>query len=343
MLWSMLKAALTLACLAPLGHARQVQTSRQNEYLHSTLQSHGSKAFKQMLLSLEPASAFNPSGAGLVNIPFKNSMHAGTKATPQMAASAALPTLRVLAGVCTVPTCLGFCPNVAWASATATMGGLVLRAASTPETALHAGALLTYGLCRLNSREMIRTLSALPTWRPSKILAHWRHRPIVPWFTVLYACLAFPAILTTKMGFSGPAFTKLLVLMWTGILMDRAAHLFKNWNKSRHPRGTIVKSGPYSLFRHPDLTGGQILWTANMICGFMAVASRGPLSAEAFALVCSVVGWAGCFYILAKATANAEYLLQSSRVDEEYHAWRRRTFGGFYIDFRRMLRKSHRV
>ena len=88
-------------------------------------------------------------------------------------------------------------------------------------------------------------------------------------------------------------------------------------------------SGPYKFFRHPNYTGEQILWTANMLSAFVAALGAGSTRLVAGTLVASVVGWLGIMFVLGKATANLE--AKQAKRFEAFQKWRASAWGGICL------------
>jgi len=325
-----------------LGDGNRLRRSLQQQRASSTKQASPPKAFAA--LSLNSAQASDRGGPSAFHSApmLRSGSRLGVRgAVPKMVA---LPTLPEVAAVCTLPTCLGFWKSeygvsYAYGAATAIMGALVLRAASTSVAAMHAAALLMFGL-RLNSfllwreltvealREMRERIEA----RAMKKGSRWKRAPFVLSCSLLYACLAAPIMVTSTTAAHGLAIRGLVALEWAGLLLAATGDLVKSYVKAKKGATTLVTSGPYKFFRHPNYSGEQILWTANMVAGFAAAATGGmnALKANAGWLSASVFGWAGIFFVLAQATANLEKK-QSARSDPEYLAWKERTWGGIAV------------
>ena len=258
-------------------------------------------------------------------------------------ALAPLPTLPTIAAVCTLPTTLGYWKSeygvsYAYGGAMAAMGALVLRAAPTRLAACHAAALLVYGV-RLNlfllwrelSVERFREFREKVEERAVAAGSRLKRTPFVLSCSVLYACMAAPLLITARATSPTRAQVVLVATAWFGLLLAALGDAYKSYVKARQGAEALVITGPFRFFRHPNYTGEQILWTANMLAGFVAAASSGMsgVRAAAGALVASVVGWAGIMYVLAQATTNLEKK-QAERF-EAFKAWRQGSWGGFSL------------
>lgn len=254
---------------------------------------------------------------------------------------AVMPPLPVLAAACTVPTCLGFWKteygvSYAYGAATAIVGGLALRAAPNPIVAAHAACVLIYGI-RLNMFLLWREIS-VQRFREfrEKIEARTvaaggrlKRTPFVLSCSFLYFCMCAPLLVTSQLGATAPvALAPLVGVAWFGLLLAAVGDGWKSFVKAREGPDTLVITGPFRLFRHPNYTGEQILWTANALCAFVGAAAVG-MRAKAPLLVASVVGWAGICFVLARATSSLE-----KKQSERYAAfvsWRKRSFGGWRL------------
>ena len=256
--------------------------------------------------------------------------------------AAALPTLPVIAAACAVPTCLGYWKteygvSYAYGFATALMGALVLRAGPpTAVATMHAAALVAYGT-RLNAFLLWRELS-VARFREfrEKIEARTvaaggrlKRTPFILSCALLYACMAAPILVSARAVAPGLATAALVAAAWAGLLLAAIGDLTKSWVKARRGPDALVTSGVFRLFRHPNYTGEQILWTANLLAGFAAAASGGAAARRASLgwLGASVVGWAGIMFVLAQATANLEKK-QEERMIGEFERWKKGSWGG---------------
>ena len=258
---------------------------------------------------------------------------------------ASMPPLPVLAAACTLPTCLGFWKteygvSYAYGAATAICGGFALRAAPNAVAVAHAAAVCFYGI-RLNSFLLWRELS-VPRFREFRDKIEQRsmesggrlkRTPFVLSCSLLYYCMAAPLLVTSRLTAAPsplllPALASLVALAWSGLLLAAWGDLTKSIVKSKLGPDTLVTQGPFRLFRHPNYTGEQILWTANLGCGIVGAAMlEGGLRSAAGTLAASVVGWLGIFFVLAKATTALEK--KQAKRYEQFVTWRQGSFGGW--------------
>lgn len=253
---------------------------------------------------------------------------------------AALPALPVIAACCTVPTCIGYWKSeygvsYAYGGATAMMGALVLRAAPTPLAKVHAAALLVYGL-RLNtfllwrelSVEKFREFREKVEARAVAAGSRLKRTPFVLSCAALYACMSAPMIVTASTAAADPLTAALVGVAWFGLLLAAIGDFVKSAVKAKEGPNVLVTAGPFRFFRHPNYTGEQILWTSSACAGFASALAGGlpALRASVGWLAASIVGWAGIFFVLAKATANLEKK-QAERF-EKYASWQKSSWGG---------------
>jgi steroid 5-alpha reductase family enzyme len=264
------------------------------------------------------------------------------EAIPSMLAP--LPSLPVLAAVCTAPTCIGFWRSeygvsYAYGAATAATGALFFRAAPTPVAAAHAAAVCFYGL-RLNIfllwRECnvarFRDFRDKVEERAKQAGGRLKRAPFVISCSALYFCMSSPLMLTSRLGASGLTAGLLVGVAWFGLLLAAWGDLTKSIVKERLGPDTLVTQGPFRFFRHPNYTGEQILWSANCLVAFATAIRTGGLAAlmqNATWLTASVIGWAGILFVLARATANLE-AKQAERF-EQFARWRASSWAGIAL------------
>ena len=123
----------------------------------------------------------------------------------------------------------------------------------------------------------------------------------------------------------------LVAAAWCGFLVAAVGDLYKSVMKARLGADVLVTSGIFRFLRHPNYTGEQLLWSANVLSAFAAAACAGPaaLRGAAGLLAAALVGWAGIMFVLARATASLE-AKQAERF-EAYRAWRGRSWGGIAL------------
>lgn len=291
---------------------------------------------------VSPAGAFAPAFKARNNCPRVAPIIA---ASPRVAPIiAALPTLPVLAAACTVPTCLGFWKteygvSYAYGAATGICGGLALRAAQNPVAQIHAAAVCFYGL-RLSVFLAWRELN-IPRFRDFREKIEERsvnsggrlkRTPFVLSCSLLYYCMAAPTLITAQLGAATPTLllAPLVAVAWFGLLLAAWGDFTKSWVKGRDGPDVLVMVGPFRYFRHPNYTGEQILWTANALCAFVGAALLDVgLRNVLGSLIASAVGWAGIFFVLAKATTSLEK--KQAKRFEAFMAWRKSSWSGWRL------------
>ena len=261
---------------------------------------------------------------------------------------AAVPPLPVLGAACTLPTCLGFWKSeygvsYAYGLATASFGALMLRCATNQLAVVHAAAICFYGI-RLNTFLLWRELNVkrFQDFREKveqKAVAagsRLARAPFVLSCSLLYYCMCSPLLASNAATASAAlavqatlALKSLVATAWAGLLLAAWGDFHKSWVKARLGADTLVMSGPYKWFRHPNYTGEQILWTANMLTAFVSCAATGSLKRSAGLLAGSAFGWLGIMFVLGKATANLE--ARQAKRFQEYAAWQKSSWPGFSL------------
>ena len=303
-----------------------------------------------------------------------------------------MPPSPVLAAACTIPTCLGFWKSeygvsYGYGLATALFGALMLHAGQgLGSLALwHASAICFYGI-RLSVfllwremnvarfRDFREKIEARAVQRGGRLM----RAPFVLSCSLLYYAMCTPLLAVHAALASGAlasawgasiALRALVGVSWAGLLLAAWGDLHKSYVKAKLGAETLVMTGPYARFRHPNYTGEQMLWTANMltsivsaaaICGATgasaaasaavsnAAASTAAASAAASAAAASAVagcaaaarrvgisllGWLGIMYVLANATASLE-----AKQEERLRAverWRAGSWRGISLGTRR--------
>ena len=291
-----------------------------------------------LLLLLHTATAFTPLASAVHHLPI-------APRVPTVRA-VALPTLPVLAAACTVPTCLGFWKSeygvsYAYGAATATVGALVLRAAPNRLAAAHALCVLCYGV-RLNAFLLWRELN-IPRFQKFRETIEERAKasggrlkrtPFVLSCAFLYFCMTAPLLITSSLA---PPVTFLplvlsVVLAWAGFAIAAYGDLYKSMAKAKLGDDVLVTTNIFRFLRHPNYTGEQILWSANLMSAVAATCYAWPtgLKSAAVWLLGSVVGWAGIMFVLAKATTSLEKK-QAERYDA-YSKWQGSSWGGISLN-----------
>ena len=143
--------------------------------------------------------------------------------------------------------------------------------------------------------------------------------------------LAAPAMVTARASRPGLLCAFFTGFAWAGLLLAAVGDLTKSLVKRELGADALVVTGVFQYFRHPNYTGEQILWTCSMAAGFAAAMAGGwkALPASAGWLAASVVGWAGIFFVLAKATATLE--AKQAKRFEAFQKWRASAWGGICL------------
>uniref|UniRef100_A0A7S0Q6W4 Steroid 5-alpha reductase C-terminal domain-containing protein n=1 Tax=Coccolithus braarudii TaxID=221442 RepID=A0A7S0Q6W4_9EUKA len=240
---------------------------------------------------------------------------------------ASLPTISVLAGVCTAPTLLGYWKteygvSYAYGAAMAACGGLVWPAAVKcgPLAAAHALVLVLYGV-RLNAFLLYRELT-VPRFRSfrEKIEARSKQQggrlkrtPFVLGCSFLYFCMGAPLRLTAVTPASGVAKVALfleVLLMYVGFLVAAVGDSHKSYAKAQRGDDALVVTGIFRYLRHPNYTGELLLWGASVAAALTvapaALAAGAPLLTITWSLAAAGVGYAGIGFVLVNAASSLE-------------------------------------
>ena len=154
--------------------------------------------------------------------------------------------------------------SYAYGAAVAAMGFLVVRAAPTPTSAAHAAALFAHGL-RLNAFLLWREVH-VERFRSNRESVEASARasggrlqraPFILCCSALYACMSAPIILSARAQAAGRLTASLVAIAWAGLVLGAIGDVTKSWVKARRGPDTLVVSGVYRLFRHPNYTGTQ--------------------------------------------------------------------------------------
>ena len=255
---------------------------------------------------------------------------------------AAMPALPTLAAACALPTCLGFWKteygvSYAYGAATATFSALVLRASSGRLAAAHALCILCYGVrlnCFLLWRELnierFRKFRETIEERSKASGGRLKRTPFVLSCAFLYFCMCSPLLITAKFAPSPTCWPVLALIAagWSGFGIAAIGDTYKSLVKARRGAEHLVTGGIYRFLRHPNYTGEQLLWSANMLSGFAAAICAGPAAVRSASplLAASVIGWAGIMFVLARATSSLEKK-QAERYNE-FNRYRKVSWGG---------------
>ena len=159
--------------------------------------------------------------------------------------------------------------------------------------------------------------------------------PFILGCSALYLGMAAPVLLTARYAASAPPLAlglckAALAAAAVGGLVEAAGDLQKSYYKSLAPE-RWVDQGLYSVLRHPNYTGEQLLWAGSFAAGLAAAAAApgGLLSCWTW-VAGSALGLAGIQFVLLQATTGLE-----RRQGEQYGSspefleYRSNTWAGF--------------
>jgi len=229
----------------------------------------------------------------------------------------------------------------------ATAGALAICSggAGGPVATSHAAALVFYGLrlCLFLLRRETTTPVEIHqmTRRDASMGDRLKRAPVVVGCSVLYFLMAAPLRITARTSLSSsasllassPASLVSLAAAFSGFGLAAWGDGHKSAVKAVRGPDTLVTTGPFRVFRHPNYTGEIIGWTASLsVAMFEAVRHYRQLSGASAAvfvrfaapwIVASVLGWAGmCGVLAGEATAGLEKKQKKKYGDTpEYKAW----------------------
>jgi len=251
-----------------------------------------------------------------------------------------------LAAACTIPTCLGYWKqeysvSYGYALAMALSGAAALAGGGLPCLgAVHAGALLVYGV-RLGAFLLWRELTierfkkfteSIEGKAPNRL----KRTPWVAMCSLLYLGMASPLVLTARyITSAGPAATTVaqasLAAAFLGWGVAALGDLQKSFYKAKAPEAW-VEGGLFSLLRHPNYQGEQLLWAGSCVAGLAAAWGARALTSAWPWVVGSLLGTLGIQYVLMMATTGLERRQgESYGSDESFAAYKARTWGGFTL------------
>lgn len=211
--------------------------------------------------------------------------------------------------------------------------------------ALHAGCLCFYGarlslfllyreLCIARFREFRDRIEQ----RSRDSGSRWSRVPFLSACAVLYLGLAAPI----AMASAAPSVGRFLVykifvgLMCSGCFLAALGDCWKSLAKGKRGEDALVTGGPFAIFRHPNYTGEQLLWTCSFAAGLCAFAAF-PSALKAlkalwlWTLLASL-GYLGIFFVLMQATRGLEQKqMKNYGGSQAFESWRARTWGGFSL------------
>ena len=229
--------------------------------------------------------------------------------------------------------------------ATAFSGALLFAGNLPMPVALHAGCLCFYGvrlslfllyreLCIARFREFRDRIEQ----RSRDSGSRWSRVPFLSACAVLYLGLAAPVAMAT----AAPSVERFLAykiavgLMCSGCLLAALGDFWKSLAKAKRGEDALVTGGPFAIFRHPNYTGEQLLWTASFAAGLMAFAAY-PSALKALKALwlptcVASLGYLGIFFVLMQATRGLEQRqMKNYGGGQAFESWRSRTWGGFSL------------
>lgn len=265
-----------------------------------------------------------------------------------------------LAVVCTVPTTIGFWKreygvSYAYGIAMAASGAVVMRSATlTGLSFWHSMAHLVYGvrLCLfLLWRELyvpkFRTLRDKIEARAPGITMEVEQKPLiwrlvariaarVPFIlgcSMLYFCMSLPLLSSARCPASAQPraiVAPLLALAYTGLTVAAVGDLHKSLAKARRGERTLVTKGLYTVLRHPNYTGEQILWFSSALVGIISSTPIARPMKTVLTWTAIVLGQLGIQFVLMQATTSLNERQRHSYADDtNFRRWR--AFAGFEL------------
>jgi steroid 5-alpha reductase family enzyme len=264
-----------------------------------------------------------------------------------VAAAAALPGLGSFAAAAFLSSCsglwrTGYAVSYGYGGVMLSSGLIQLFAAAgkTSRAALplqlHAALYVLYGvrLCWfLLHREI-----ALPVEihqmkrRDAAFSERLKRLPVITGCSVLFFCMAAaPMRILALTNPSGNALTTAtLAVGFLGFSLAAVGDWYKCKIKARDGPDTLVTSGPFRYFRHPNYTGEMILWTC--VCLLMPLVSVGGNIRRTIPwLLSSFVGWAGMVFpvLIGEATVGLEQKQKEKYGGTpEYEEWIKSSWSG---------------
>eukprot|EP00899_Mesostigma_viride_P018972 jgi/Mesvir1/27076/Mv20767-RA.2 len=228
-----------------------------------------------------------------------------------------------------------------YALAIALTGFVMLDAGGLPGLATaHALCLLLFGL---------RLIGYL-AWRDSNVqrfndrfrseskTSGWVKRlPFILGCSFLYLGMVSPVVLTARYAdTASPDATRYiqvaLALALIGWLVEAVGDFQKSYYKAKNGPGKWVSEGLFSVLRHPNYTGEQLLWAGSTLVGmFSAGGELGTPEALPWAAL-SLLGFVGIQYVLTSATTSLEGT-QGDKYGKEpgFLEYKRGTWAGFTL------------
>lgn len=127
--------------------------------------------------------------------------------------------------------------------------------------------------------------------------------------------------------------TAALAIGFSGMLLAAVGDWYKSKIKVRDGADTLVTSGPFRYFRHPNYIGEMIGWTSLCLLtpALSCLGSSSNLRRMIPLLLSSIVGWAGMIFAVlgAETTAGLEKKQREKYGGTpEYEAWVKTSWSG---------------
>eukprot|EP00532_Pseudo-nitzschia_australis_P009392 CAMPEP_0168179152 /NCGR_PEP_ID=MMETSP0139_2-20121125/9653_1 /TAXON_ID=44445 /ORGANISM="Pseudo-nitzschia australis, Strain 10249 10 AB" /LENGTH=367 /DNA_ID=CAMNT_0008098887 /DNA_START=83 /DNA_END=1186 /DNA_ORIENTATION=- len=267
------------------------------------------------------------------------------------ALSAAVP-VQLLPGpfvaAAVIPTCIGlwrtgFAVSFGYGGAML-VSGVVQLAGSLrgPSEAmlplkLHAAIYVFYGarLCGFLFHRQKKSLLGGMKRRDATLAERFKRLPIILGCSGLYYCMACcpMKILALDNPTTSVANAAALAIGFLGMLLAAVGDWYKSKIKARDGVNTLVTSGPFRYFRHPNYTGEMIGWTSLCLLtpALSCLGSSSNLRRMIPLLLSSIVGWAGIVFAVLGLDATAG--LEKKQREKyggtpEYEAWVKTSWSG---------------
>jgi len=178
--------------------------------------------------------------------------------------------------------------------------------------------------------------------RPASLLQRMKRLPVIIGCSVLYACmsagpmqtLALTTTSTTSSTVSNITNTLLLLIGLGGFALGAVGDWYKCKVKARDGPQTLVTTGPFAIFRHPNYTGEMIGWTCTcLLLPLLNVVASGSCIRRKVIpwLLSSIVGWAGIVFavLIGEATIGLEQQqFETYGGTPEYEKWIQTSWSG---------------
>jgi steroid 5-alpha reductase family enzyme len=223
--------------------------------------------------------------------------------------------------------------------------GLLMLGGTAGVAKAHAAALIFYG-ARLNAFLLYRELAGVGPSMERKpgatVLERLKRLPILLSCGLLYFCMAAPLRITAVQELlrghpalpaagSSVGVTAAVALTFVNFGVAGFSDLYKSFVKARKGPDTLVTTGPFRWFRHPNYTFELFGWTTSFLAGVLA-ALQGPLPVKDLLpwLGASALGWVGILGVLAAEAAAGLEKKQKEKYGgtPEYEDWVKRSWAG---------------